>query len=452
MPKSWKINLSDRELFYLSWPIFVEIFLRVVISNINVFMISSHSEPAVAAVGAANQLLNLSVYVYGFITVGTQIIIAQLIGAKRQSEIPKVITTALFGAVGIGMLISLSFLLFPTQLLQFMNLDADLVSIGKGYMQIYGGSLFISSITATIVAVLRSHGLTKPALLIPMTASILAVCGNFVALYSPFGLPYFGVNGLAWASVFGNTIGLLIASRLLFKFVNFNILKTKTSLFSKDYIKSILTLGLPSSGEAFSYQAAQIVVTMIVATLGQSVLVAKSYITAITQFVYLIANSLAQGNQIIIGRKVGARDLDGAYTRGVRTIVIATLITLFFSILTFIFIEPIMSIFTTNPEVITIAKWVFLVDIILEAARAVNMVMVNALNASGDVKFPLFASLMVLWVISLPFSYTLAIPAGLGLVGVWMAYSIDEVLRSFLMIHRWRSGVWRTKSTIVQEQ
>lgn len=449
MSEKWKLNTSDKDLFYLSWPIFVEIFLRVVISNINVFMISSHSEPAVAAIGAANQLLNLSVYVYGFITVGTQIIIAQLIGAKRQSEIPKVITTALFGALTIGMLLSLSFLIFPTQLLHFMNLDDSLVEIGKGYMQIYGGSLFISSITATIVAVLRSHGLTRPALLIPMTASILAVIGNYFALYSPFGLPYFGVNGLAWASVFGNTIGLLIASYLLFKFVRFNILKPRLALFSKPYIKNILTLGLPSSGEAFSYQAAQIVVTMIVASLGQSVLVAKSYITSITQFVYLIANSLAQGNQIMIGRKVGARDLEGAYNRGVRTIVIATLCSLIVSVITYATIEPIMSIFTTNPEVIAIAKMVFLVDIVLEAARSINMVMVNALNASGDVTFPLFASLMVLWVISLPFSYALAIPAGLGLVGVWIAYSIDEVLRSVLMIRRWRSGVWRHKSKIV---
>lgn len=449
MSKTWKLNGSDRDLFYLSWPIFIEIFLRVLITNINVFMISSHSEPAVAAIGAANQLLNLSVYVYGFITVGTQIIIAQLIGAKRKDEIPKVITTALFGSLAIGMLLSLSFLIFPTQLLHFMNLDDSLVSIGKGYIQIYGGSLFISSITATIIAVLRSHGLTRPALLIPMTASILAVLGNFIALYSPFGLPYFGVNGLAWASVFGNTVGLLIASRLLFKFIHFNILKIDKKLLSKNYIKNILTLGLPSSGEAFSYQAAQIVVTMIVASLGQSVLVAKSYITSITQFVYLIANSLAQGNQIIIGRQVGARDLDGAYTRGVRTIVIATICSLVISILTFVMIEPIMSIFTTNPEVIAIAKMVFLVDIVLEAARSVNMVMVNALNASGDVKFPLFASLMVLWVISLPFSYSLAIPAGLGLVGVWLAYSIDEVLRSILMIRRWRSGVWRHKSKIV---
>ena len=57
MNKKKLLGKSDRELIFLSWPIFVELFLRVVIGNVNVWMISHYSEPAVAAVSAANQLL-----------------------------------------------------------------------------------------------------------------------------------------------------------------------------------------------------------------------------------------------------------------------------------------------------------------------------------------------------------------------------------------------------------
>lgn len=117
-------------------------------------------------------------------------------------------------------------------------------------------------------------------------------------------------------------------------------------------------------------------------------------------------------------------------------------------LLTYLFIEPIMGIFTSNAEVIEIAKGVFLVEIVLETARAVNMILVGSLNASGDVKFPLICSLVVLWVISLPFSYSLAIVFKFGLIGVWIAYAIDEALRSVLMIYRWHSGVWKTKAVV----
>lgn len=448
MSKKKTLTLSDRELLFLSWPIFIELFLRVVIGNINVWMIGHYSEPAVAAVGAANQLLNLTVFIYGFITVGTQIIIAQLIGAKKRGEINTVINTALLGSLSIGALISLTFIFFADPLLHFMNLDHQLIAIGRSYLQIYGGSLFLSSLTAVIIAVMRSHGFTQPALLVPMTASILAVIGNYFALYSPFGIPNFGVSGLAISSVIGNTIGLLIATVLLKKYVGFSVTTFRLKNLSKDYLKKILTYGMPSSGESLSYQGAQVVVTMIVASLGSSVLIAKSYITAITQFVYLVANALGQGNQIMIGRHVGAGEFDKAYKRGMRTMVIGVAASVTICLLTFLFIEPIMGIFTNNQEVIDIARGVFLVEIVLETVRAVNIILVGSLNASGDVKFPLICSLLVLWVVSLPFSYAMAIPAHLGLIGVWIAYAIDEALRSILMIYRWHSGIWRSKAVI----
>ena len=452
MTRKKLINISDRELFFLSWPIFIELFLRVVIGNVNVWMISHYSEPAVASIGAANQLLMLSVFVYGFITVGTQIIIAQLIGARKRKEIPKVINTALFGSLVLGLLVSFAFIFFATPLLKFMNLDNELIEIGKSYLQIYGGSLFISAISAVVVAVLRTHSFTKQALLVPLFSSILAVIGNYFVLYSPFGLPNFGVQGLAWASAFGNTIGLFIALYLLNKHIGFSIFSVRFKQFSMPYLKSILTYGMPSSGESLSYQGAQIVVTMIVASLGSSVLIAKSYITAISQFVYLVANAMSQGNQIMIGRNVGAREFERASKRGMRTVYIGIAITVVICIITYIFIEPIMGIFTSNQEVIDISKNVFLVEIALEAARAINMILVGALNASGDVKFPLLCSLLVLWVISLPFSYGLAIVAKLGLLGVWIAYALDEALRGVLMIRRWRSGVWQTKAVIHKDE
>ena len=58
-------------------------------------------------------------------------------------------------------------------------------------------------------------------------------------------------------------------------------------------------MGLPSSGESVSYQGAQVVVTMIVASLGANVLIAKSYVAAITQFVFLTAAALSQGIRLL---------------------------------------------------------------------------------------------------------------------------------------------------------
>lgn len=438
-------NHSDKELFFLSWPIFVELLMVVIIGNINVWMISHYNELAVASVSATNQLLSLSVNIYGFVTIGTQIVIAQFIGAKRQKDIPTVIQTALFGALIIGSLLSICFALFPHQLLAFMNLPKHIIKIGVPYIRIYGGGIFISAINAIMIACLRTHGFTKQALMIPMAASLLAVCGNYIALYQPLGLPNLGVKGLAISAIFGNFCAGIIAANLLKKYVRFSLTNFRFNQVSGNFLKQILKLGLPSSGESVSYQGSQVVVTMIVASLGANVLIAKSYVAAITQFVFLTAAALSQGNQIMIGRNVGAHQFKRAYVRGMRSTIQGVIISTTICILTYLAIEPIMHIFTQNQEIIDIARWVFLVEIILEAARAVNMTLVGSLNASGDVKFPLTCSLIVLWLISLPFSYLLAIVLNLGLVGVWIAYALDESLRSILMITRWKAGKWQSK-------
>ena len=77
---------SDNEIISSVGQFLWQLFLRVIIGNINVLMISKYSESAVAAVGASNQILNLTVFIFGFVSVGTQIIIAQLIGAKKEEN------------------------------------------------------------------------------------------------------------------------------------------------------------------------------------------------------------------------------------------------------------------------------------------------------------------------------------------------------------------------------
>ena len=53
------------------------------------------------------------------------------------------------------------FIFGSDQLLHFMGLEEALVDLGRGYLQVYGGSLFISSLTAVIIAVMRSHSFTE---------------------------------------------------------------------------------------------------------------------------------------------------------------------------------------------------------------------------------------------------------------------------------------------------
>ena len=70
----------------LAWPIFLDQLLKVVLINVDTFMLNSYSDQAVAAVGVSSQIILVTTFLYGCIGIGAQILIAQLSGAKSTGE------------------------------------------------------------------------------------------------------------------------------------------------------------------------------------------------------------------------------------------------------------------------------------------------------------------------------------------------------------------------------
>lgn len=137
-------------LYTLAWPIFVEQLLRLMMSYVSVFMLGHYSDEAVAATGVANQILAITVIFYGFLTVGVQIVVAQLIGAQRFKRVERVITNGLVVSFLIGIGMSLVFVLFGDTFLRLLGLSEILVAVGSPFIRIIGGISVIIAIYSSI--------------------------------------------------------------------------------------------------------------------------------------------------------------------------------------------------------------------------------------------------------------------------------------------------------------
>lgn len=71
---------------------------------------------------------------------------------------------------------------------------------------------------------------------------------------------------------------------------------------------------------------------------------------------------------------------------------------------------------------------------------------INGLRGAGDTVYPSVVAVFSMWLVSTLGSFLLAVPMGLGLQGIWIAFAADECLRGLLMQLRWKSGKWRSKS------
>ncbi|MNN96955.1 MATE family multidrug exporter [compost metagenome] len=76
------------------------------------------------------------------------------------------------------------------------------------------------------------------------------------------------------------------------------------------------------------------------------------------------------------------------------------------------------------------------------------MVIINSLRAAGDARFPVLMGVCSMWGVSVPLAYLLGVHLEIGLLGIWIAFAVDEWLRGLIMLLRWRSRAWEKKALV----
>ncbi|MDP3487015.1 MAG: MATE family efflux transporter, partial [Bacillota bacterium] len=68
----------------------------------------------------------------------------------------------------------------------------------------------------------------------------------------------------------------------------------------------------------------------------------------------------------------------------------------------------------------------------------------GALRGAGDTKAPMYIGGVGLWLVRLPLSFLLSVTFGMGIMGVWVAMTIDLVVRFCLSAYRYYRGNWKS--------
>lgn len=429
-------------LFHLTWPIFLEVFLFMLMGIADTFMLSALSDNAVSGVGAANQYIHIAILILEVVGNGAAIVVSQYLGSKRFVEASKISGLAVTLNLVVGITLSIGFLLFSKRIMIAMNLEGDVLVYASQYLSIVGGAIFLQAVINALAAIIRVHGYTKQTMFVSLGMNIIHVVGNYLLIFGKFGFPELGVQGAAISSIVSRLIAMLFFFWLLYQVMEYRVQVKYYFTLSKEYIQKILKIGLPSAFEQILYQGCQIVFLYYVTYLGAESLAARQYAVNISMFTYLFAIAIGMGTAIIVGRFVGAEEKDEAYHSVWYSVKRALLFTLVMVAIVTIFRVPLMSLFTDNPEIIKIGSTVLLLSLFLETGRTMNIVIINSLRAAGDANFPVLMGALSMVMMSLPLGYLLVFVLDLGLVGIWLAIAADEWTRAIIMFFRWKNRKW----------
>ncbi|MEZ9633210.1 MATE family efflux transporter [Vibrio cyclitrophicus] len=425
----------------LTWPIFIEVLLRTALNTSDVFMLSGYSDKAVSAVGVISQISFFLIIVSTMVSSGTGILIAQYNGASRDEESAHVGVASIVLAIITGLLLSIIAILGAEYFIPLYQLEAQVEQYAQEYLFISGALTFNVTIGVVLTTILRSHGYSKSPMIINLIAGVINVLGNYCVLYQPLGLPVYGVQGVAAATVISQMIGLLILIGVVRnKGIDLPLKQFKS--VPKAIYQKIIKIGSMNAGEVLSYNMAQITITFFIVQMGTSSLAAFTYAQNIARLSFAFALAIGQGSQIQTGYYIGKGWIDEITNRVQRYFVVGFIASTSITCMVYIFRFEILDLFTQDPEIIALAALLIAGSILLEAGRVFNLIFISCLKATGDIKFPVKMGILSMWGIGVAMSYLLGVHWGYGVFGAWMAIAMDEWFRGIIMAYRWRAKKW----------
>ncbi|HBL01576.1 MAG TPA: MATE family efflux transporter, partial [Aeromonas salmonicida] len=432
-------------LFSQAWPLSVELAPLFRNGAPNAVMVGHVSYQGVAALAVGNQVSDLAITLFRFVSIGNSVVITQYLWAGDREKARIVIHTAIGFNLLVGLVAAVGVLAGASTMLSLMNLPAHLMGDATLYLQIIGLCLLPEAAALCLAATLRAHGHTRQAMYVTLTVNLITFVGNLLLLYGWFGLPQLGVAGVAISTVAGRIVGVVLLVWLVTRKTGIRLRMPEIVRPSKVMLDKVLHIGLPAAGENLSWMLQFMVVTAFVGLLGDKALATQSYFFQICLFILLFGLSIGLGNEIIIGHLAGARRFEQAYNQLMKSLKLGLIVTTLIAIAAALNGRAIISLFTDDPDIITQVAQLFLISLILEPGRTFNLVVINALRATGDARFPLYMALVSMWGIAVPLAYFLGIMQGYGLVGIWLALACDEWVRGLAMFWRWRSRRWQNK-------
>lgn len=442
-------DASAKSLMKLSWPIFIELILQLLVGNMDQIQLSHFNETAVAAVGNANTIITVVLLTFNVISLAAMILVSQYRGANDLASTNQIYTLSLLVNGLLSLFLAVVLLVFAEGLFSLMQVPQELMAEACTYLRITAAALPFQAIMLTFSAFLRAGAHMKVIMLITGFINVCNIAGNAVLINGIGPLPRLGAAGAALSSSIFRVVGMVLMGWMFFRYtqqarVGISLLRP----FPKGLLRRLLEIGLPSGGESLSYNLSQTSCLVFVNMMGTYVVTTRMYAVMFANCIYMLISAASQAGQIVVGYLVGARDLDGANECNKRSLKLFCPITVGIAAVLWVIATPLYGIFSSDERVLALGAQIMAVEVFLEVGRSFNIVLVRNLQAVGDVKFPVLIGIFSQWVIAVGVGYLLGVVLNWGLVGLWVAFALDENFRAVIFLLRWKSGKWRQMKTV----
>lgn len=434
-----------KKVMQLAGPSLTEMVLINFVQMLNMIMVGRVGAEAVTAVGLTNQPIFFALAAFMALNVGTTSIVARAIGAGNYEEANRAAQQTFMLNLMLSVIMILLGTIYAEPILVFMGAEPEVLKDGVTYARILFMSLGFMTTSMGLSAILRGAGDTVTPMRINVLSNILLVAIGFPLIYGFFGLPEMGVVGAGVATAISRAVAAFITAYVVFS--GKSVIRIKVSnlfKFEKELIKRILKIGLPSAGEQFALRAGQIIFAIVVAGLGTITYAANQICFNILGLTFMPGMAFAAAATTLVGQGLGAKRPDLAERFGWETRKIGTVVAGIIGIFFVICAPYIMMLYTNQQEVIDQGAIALRVVGLVQVAQSTQFILAGALRGAGDTKFPLYATFIGVWGFRVVLCLLFVMVFHWGILGAWLAIACDQIVRSVIIVSRYKSGKWKS--------
>lgn len=431
---------SGTQLKQLIFPLVIEQILAVFMGMADTIMVASCGEAAVSGISLVDTFSVLLIGLFGAMAAGGSVVTAQYIGRKDEKNVAKAAGQLFLAVGGLSVFLMAVTLLFNQPLLRVIYgaIDEDVMGNARTYFYLSSLSYPFLAFYNSAAALFRAVGNSKVSMQISLFANLFNIAGNALFIF----VFHMGVAGAGLSTLISRILSAVLILILLKKQGDFPVeFRLKAD---KRILSQILYIGVPNGLENSLFQLGKLLLSSLIASFGTIAIAANAVASTICGLEIIPANAIGIAMVTVVGQCIGAGELNQARRYMGKLLKTAYLWLLVLNLSILPFLGTICSMFHLSEETASLAvKLMAYHSICCMLIHPLSFCLTNGLRAANDVRFTMTVSICSMWVCRIVMAYLLSLYFHLGLMGIWIAMTIDWLVRAIFFTARVLSGKWR---------
>ncbi len=436
------------QIFSIAIPIMIQSFVTSFVNLIDNIMIGSTGSDALTAVAMANKYYLICHAVIFGLSGAASIFISQYFGAKEHKKCQNVFNIIIGLAFITGTVFMSLIWIFPNQIIGFFSDTDDIIKLTSEYMAYIKFSYIPYAMSFTTSICLRAVGINKPQLKIGVTTVLLNVILNYILIYGNFGAPELGVEGAAIATVIARLVELSLYFSIIYrKKYNFELNLREIVFFDKNLFRSLVKIALPLMFNELLFSVGHAVVFASYMSVDERLVAAISVADTVSGLAFVMFGGLSSAVSIMVGKKLGAGEIDSAKENAIKLITFGGMIGLGVAIIFFVAAPCIPLLYNYSDEINNAIIRIVRIKGFLIPVYSMYVCSFNIVRSGGDAVSTLIMDGGFLWIAMVPISILLKSFTTLGLVDVYLIVENLEILKLFTSLYFIKLGRWAKNLT-----